>query len=898
MTAIKNIPSMELMKRAEHDAHMESAERLKHAACLTFNRDMVWLDGRVLSGNSLIAYSKTPRLALSGENAASDWWMDPAEGECRKDGAWTVARLQGEGAALLVMHLHEFLVAQHPVLDVELASGPRSAAFEVVFARDFDYGTQEPLRTLFAEKPARGRRAIKINLAELLAKKGYTTRYMRVRLLVRAAAGSGREIRLNAWSDSQPVLVPQLPQVFVHKRNAPVRIHAVFAGKEGMLLHGPDVAMEIKFAGKSFQMREKGRTGIFQGNIYPASTGTFRAKLSCTEKAGGKVYESHTDIGMTDGKFAHLLHDKNGKFCGYARNGRHLGFLSGSTTLCDLVPAVGVGTPKEEILLDANDFARKFRNQDRLHGILFTSLNDEEMRRWLEHRRDCGYRLFLMANWSPDILNAGGTISPYGAELVMRVMSFCRDNGIYLKVEPTHDTFFRAIERITPNMERYLKAGFMKNLREDMKAESENIALHGFGSWLWCYMFDQWCRPAVQRLTRSYVRQFLGLFRNDTSILLITPFGEGDPEMGTRIVNPFCDFIRRHDGNHILCFDQKASFFTPVFKVTPEENPENQDFKYRLKYRHHRIGAVLNVENQKSDTGMAVVYKFFTLSPSGGYGEGDCIDTTVFTSPIGLARDKKIIHPISEEVRLAVRDFLWMSLLHGVFAAYNWNEMLMAEEHRLPALVSDLMDWKHFKKRVPPVMVRVGRIRGVEDVDLLNRIERIFAKTGLDYGYIWDHDPIPLSSDLYAHEDRNVPPYLVLNAGIPKLRVELVEKGCFPAKIRKEHFVRLESNGYLVNSLISEDLNQMIIYVRNSSNYLDMKKRKAYFASSFAQLRGDRKPFDFSLELAGLGGDKKQVCVFDLDTGKEVVSDRMTRQWRFAKRRTEHDFVCIVRRCR
>jgi len=859
---------------------------------MTFNREMVWLDEERILGGGIIAWSKCGRLRLSGKEASSNWHLAPDEGSMTALSDESRINFNTEQAITARMFIHEFLVDQHPDLFFEVGAGDRSAVVKIVFDRWLDYSPLQPapLRTLYGSENISGKE-VRIPLAEILRARGYKTRYMRVNLHLEFGSGKAKEAKFRAWSDSKPVLVAELPRSLSVGRCKPaIPISAVFVDENGEMLHEKDgVSMTANGGGHDYKMVELGSSGIFQAGVALPKPGEYRFSFKATRNGVRDGYLSETNISVTDGEFVRHHYDKQGRHAGYMRGSRHLGFMSGSTVLSEAVAAVNVGTEKEKIILDSQELLKNTGQAAAKTGCVWmTSLNDAELEEWLEHRRKNGYRVFLMANWSPEILNAGGAISPYGAEITAKIFDFCRKHDIYLKVDIIHDTFSRAVawHGISfPNLVQYKEAGFLKDYEKELDLEkSIQKGTPCFRSYpnYGAYRDDNWCLAGVRKLTEKYFRHFCLLFRDETAIMLLSPCGEADFEIGARLVNPFIEYLRKHDGNHLFCVDQRGQlmrFHNPLMETYGISCPFQE--------KHSSIACVAGYGKYKNDAWAGVMLKFFGLNANVGPVEGDCY------APSWPSYYEKPFHPAEECMRLMVRDFLWLCLVHRYFTAYNWNELFMAEEHLIPREVSKLIDWKRFEGRVAPVFLRVHEPREDKDIDRLVAYEEIFSRLGLEYDYIWDKDPLPGKVELFAGPDRQKPPYLVLDANMPE---DELRNYAWPQSVESRRIVRLEGGCYAANGCISGKGDQAIIYLRNSSNYVTrewFKNQTSHWYKVKCQ-RGDLIKGDFKLELKNLSSELKNLRVYDLNAAKIIKEEKISSSWTFFGKDTTHDFAVIL----
>lgn len=857
---------------------------------MTFNRKMVWIDEEQILGGGIIAYTKAGRLWLTGEDAVSDWYLSPQEGKSAASGNTNEIILHTPQVVVLRLFIHEFLIEQQPDLFFEADSGDRQISVKIVFERWHDYSPPRTaaLRTLYDSGNFAGKGVLRIPLAEILRARGYKTRYMRVTLRLELGAGTAQQVHFRAWSDSQPVLVAELSRSQSLARNkGSLPLSAVFIDENGKTLHESDgVRIIATVQCRDHEMAEIGTTGIFQARMGFSETGTYRFFLKATRTGSNASYFSETSIAVTDGKFVRHQYDEQGRHAGYVQGGRHLGFLSGSTILSEAVAALGVGTDKETLVLDARELLENTGQPTAQTGCVWmTSLNESELQEWLEHRRKCGYRFFLMANWSPEILNAGGAISPYGAELTAQIFDFCRCHEIYLKVDITHDTFARSIS--FPNLTQYREAGFLHDYDELVdKAQSQKTGVPGISSYpnYQVYRDDSWCRPAVRKLTEQFFRHFSLLFRDEPAIMFLSTCGEADYEIGARIVNPLGKYLRKFDQGHLLCVDLRGQLLR--FR-TPLMNTGNAACPFLEK--HASIATVAGWGKYKNDAYAGMMLKFFGLNPHGILAEGDCF-TPSWSTPYSLP-----FHPAEEGTRLQVRDFLWLCLINQVFVAYNWNELFMAEEHLLPSEVSQLIDWRHFQRRVPPVMLRIHESRD-EDIDTLVKYEELFSRVGLDYSYVWDKDPLPGSDDLFAPPNRPTPPYVVFDIRAGNEPPDFLQSGKMPSNVKQSHIVRLDSPCYAANACISKDLDQIIVYLRNNSNYLTKvwNEKASDHWSKWSCRRSDPKSGDFKMDLVNLPPAAKTLRVYDLNTRTVVQTEKIASSWCFSRENTTHDFVIVI----
>ncbi|MCK4401858.1 hypothetical protein KAW08_06115, partial [bacterium] len=843
-----------------------------------------------------------------GKKSSFNWWIEPDDVEYKAvSDTHSSIQIKSKDTATLIVPNYEFLIDQHPELSFEVNSGDRSWEVKVYFEREFDYSppSGSPVRTLFRSKPQKSNQKLNIPLSKILRSKGYQSRYMRVRISITISKGNQNKILFQAYAKTKSVVVPQLPQtVAITRKPEGIPIHAIAIDDSGQIISSKQISVTLTCNKKTYPMKPVKKTGIFQAIVSNLAVGTYQIHINADLPKPVGLFSTTTTLSVTNGSFVEHVFDKQCHHAGYIRAGKHLGFLSGSTSLCDLIPAFHVGTEKETLVFDTEEYKTKSKNSDgKLDGVLLTSLTTAELDRWLEHRAGSGYRCWVISNWTPDILNVGGKISPYGAELLSHILNFSRLHGIYAKVDIHHDTLCRlagihgkSTEHIIalPNLTQYAEAGFLKDM------QSLITDCHGLQGEFRKIVFDQWCRPKIRKIHEQYFHHFLMLFRDETAIMMLSTSGEGDGEMGARLANPLNDFIRTLDSNHLLCTDRAMHFYTRF--RTPHFDPELTAMPFKA--RHHRCMPVDSVGENKTDVGMAVLYKFFSLDPDGIYGEGDCFVSNPFFPP---SWDPKFdtIHPWSDEAKLLVRDFLWISIIHRVFMVYNWNEVFTADEHLMPTQISHLIDWDRFVPRIPPVILRVRTLQNpvvvqghtVQGQDLLNMnyYEEAFSACGLDYGYVWEQDPLPGGTDVYWHKDRNKPPFLVLDIK------ERVDRSIFennlmrmPQSVHNAHVIHLSGKGYLASSLLSENLDQAIIYLRNTTQYIEAPRGDLHSRDRHHWMRGNRKQGDLQIKLVHFPDKPKRVRVYDLDTKSLLLDEKFRCEWKFSEENTDHDYVIVI----
>jgi len=324
-----------------------------------------------------------------------------------------------------------------------------------------------------------------------------------------------------------------------------------------------------------------------------------------------------------------------------------------------------------------------------------------------------------------------------------------------------------------------------------------------------------------------------------------------------------------------------------VFQIkrlkTPDINSNNINMPF--KEQHYCAGIIAHSGKHKSDLFMSVVYRCFGLNPFGIYGEGDCNGLRLWS----WNEKKHYIsgHPAEDDYKLMVRDFLWSALINRIFLAWNWNELLRTDEHLMPAKISRLIDWDNFKSCVPPVMLRV---RGIEDVDVdkLLDYEEKFSSIGLDCRYVWGNDPLPEGTDVWVQPDRKTPPYVVFETQ-DEVNKEFFEN--LPEQVEKIHYIRLKAEGYSATNLISKDLRQIVVFLRNTTNYLRGGKKGTLYKWC---RRGNRKNSDFNLDIVNLPKRKRLLRLYDLDKKKLLKEEQITNEWHCSKKGTNHDFVIVI----
>ena len=837
---------------------------IKRGGIIQYNTAMRWLDEKNGIRNGIIAYCDKGILKLSGHDPVCSWHVeDPDVVQPVNRNASCFYKRGKNNSASAVMSWLEFCIDQFSDIEFNVLEVTGPWTFTIKMASG---------RIIYQSKGLQGTRRETISLDQILKERGYANHYVNLELGLAVYGQGAQSMTFSLMLPAKAAIVPQLPMFYtMQEAKKGVPVHAVVVGSDGNILSDSSCQVKLRTNGSIYLMKPK--KGIYYCVLKYPNIGDYKLEFAVVQKKLGVSVKSSTTLTVTDGAFIRY----EPELCRYARGKDVLGFLSGNLVFCNVVPHAIVNG-KEGQVFGEKDYWKKTKPiNGRLDAIRYMSLSQSEMLARIDYLYRCGCRVVKIANWLPQNLDAGGHISPFGAEVLGFTFRKLLERNMFAMMDIYHDTFGRwtggwlegkKVERIQTVLSAYVEAGFMGGT----KALVEQC--HGDRNHYYFTMIDQLFLPKVMSLLKGYFKHVLTLYKGNTGILAFSVDGEGDGEFGPRLVNPLYEFIRKHDANHMVTVDRSTSF------VSGDREPffDREFVRETYKPRHHRIMPSANTGKSKSDFKMAVTLKFFSLHPAGVYAEGDCYpEGPPWTSENLKAAGR--IPPWSEEYRLVVRDAIWMCLVHRIPAFYTWNEILVEDEHLLPCQVSELMDWKTFNPEIPPVMIRIWRLKD-EGIEQLVSYEELFNSIPVQCGYVWANDSYP---DGRRH--------LLEKGRTPFVEIDLLKEGfkrdlSLTGEIERYRYFNI-SKGYSVSYLMDVSHRQCLAYFRNTTNYVTTGD------SVNGLVRARRKEVDLKISINNLP-DGMRYVLYDIDGKRKIKSSRFDHGVSIGIGKTKHDFCLYL----
>lgn len=321
----------------------------------------------------------------------------------------------------------------------------------------------------------------------------------------------------------------------------------------------------------------------------------------------------------------------------------------------------------------------------------------------------------------------------------------------------------------TPPDARYLDAGFKDTDFKDPTAEPFTSMFH------------------------EYLRQFVSLFGEDSSLLGMSASSEGDWVVGPDRVNDTYRFVAARDPNHVFLTE-------PINEM--DVLPEELCFGFEPSLRGSRTYWIADEVFPEIDLG--IEYKLLRTVAGAYVAEGSWPNPTLHRRLHEIFGDGRSNATWigSKRYRLRLRDTLYLGLVHSLPLFLTWDEAVAEDEHRVFDEARRRVDWgKTFAEAPVALLVDSTNVLG-EGRLRLAEYERYFTSVPLACRYVTPGDPVPSTAGL------------VIDARVP-FRIPVLEDSLAMSS------PIATSEGFGTSYAWTEDRTTLLAYICNASGHVE-----------------------------------------------------------------------------
>lgn len=737
-----------------------------------FNRALQWRDA---DNGTLICFDTAGALPLTGERQVSEWFTEPAN------------RIFSEGEA--TVFLKQAPVRQRdcvvlPCFQFNLEQHPRAVLNVMKAGSDWQFCVLIKGRSgapLISSGWQSGARKMSFDLAAALKNKGYNLHFAELYFVLGVWTNTpvdSARIKFVLTLPGRGAVVPCLPVIrsigTVKKSGVPVS--ALVVDKNGLCLTAGQARVKAKVDGRNVTLHEN--SGIWTAAITGLGEGDYTVRL-CAE--GSVKAETELTVRVTPGVY--LQYNESNRSLQHGN--KMLGPLSGSGHL--MLNFRDVGSARERMVQGQKEWDAWDRSlPPGEHWHYWEAWTESELEQRFSYLEKCGWNILHLLQHAGlwEKLDVGGHLAPHGAEHLALLLRVAARHNLFLLQALTHYLYgyrnYRTTAGYTPPVRQYLEAGFQN---------------------------EDWPKPnpgsPFNELFHNYLREFVGMFSEETALFAMSTSGEGDAAAGPDRVNDTWRFVTALDQNHIFLAE-------PIHRMN--KLPTNMHAGWEPKLlgsRMYWMGVFLEPE---IDLGIE-----FKLLQLGHYfmAEGSWPCPPLYARFANL----EVTWAGTERYRTRVRDSFYLGLVHRCPIMLTWDEQCTEDERIILNEVRQLVDWNQ-AFRDAPVAIRVDD--RVAPENLYDTASQQWRKIAAEYESCFSAMPL---ATRYLITEASVPSnaQAVFDAREPYRKPAFVsDGGTLPDALKNEMPLRI-SKGYRASYLWSEDKRTLVAYIYNCTHHISVK---------------------------------------------------------------------------
>lgn len=789
-----------------------------------FNRAMQW---QTVSDN-VIAYCTDGNLQLTGEKQVSAWYSDPENKISSQADFTTFEKLNAKRQRdCAVLPSFQFHIGQNPILHLEVAKA--TSQWQFVISIKGRSGVP-----IICSGWQSGSKTMNFDIATALLKAGYKLNFAELHFVMGTwdnSATVNHNITFKVQLLSQPAIVACLPIIKTAKNaQQGINVNALLTN-----IQPAGIKLFASLNGKKYEMTSNNNT--YRCSMPAPAEGSYTITFSSNNTA---VCNTSQLLRITNGIYYSYKKEKNY----FEKDGKPEKPLTGSYQGCMFYKDCGL---KSEQLINSqtewDSWDRTEAPGEHLHS--WESWTEAEM-----HNR---FAYLAQNNWSLlhlhshygiwERFDAVGNLAPHGIEQFANYVKVAAQNNLWVMITLSSYPY-----------------GFDQTEWDKGTAPYFQYKEKGFKN-------DDWYNPQnepFRSIYHQYMRSFITLFKDESSIFSLSSSGEGDWKVGYKRFADTKEVIKSIDTMHVVVSE-------PIMHFTQLPRKQVEGFTSDVVgYRNYAMGAKIN-----SDEEMGMYVRIAQMLPNSFISEGSFPSNNLYTHicfPKG--NPEQNCWTGTENYRRYNRDWLYFGFIAQMPALVTWDEVLTENERIVMHQVSRQVNWNEtFVK--PKVAILVNDTLVTWDGrELIAKYERVFSKLAIDYSFI-------------DYKSETAQYKLIINPlNQLKLTDAEIEKA-IPAEIRQTALFKSD-NAHAVHFFQTENTKTTVAYIYNTATHVE----QPFYLTGKHQ----RMPQPAALTISSINLPKgKTYQLFDLDT-KTIVAEGIINPSTLIKTViTNHDYLLFVK---
>ena len=790
-----------------------------------FNRAMKWVRN---PDGTIIAYSDGGDLMLTGENQVSGWYSDPQNKITNVGDETTFEKKSAiRRRDCAVLPSFQFHLSQHPVLEVSVAE----STDEWQFVASIKGRSGAPF---ISSGWQTGAKTIRFNIADSLKKRGFNWNYAELHFAIGTwaqGAESKSTIRFKSRLIARPAIIASLPVIRTIQNSAGgVPVSAVITGTKNETSRA-----FAKVNGQKYEMIRNG--DVWTVLLKRLPIGSYLVEVAADKP---EIATSTVLVRITDSVF--WKHDKD--FNSLSKKGVTTSPLTGSFQGTFFFKEVGLAS--EQIVNSQTEWNNWNKTQfPGEHQHYWESLKLSELNSRFAYLEKNGWDMvFLHSHYGIwERFDASGNLAPHGVEQFANYVDQAAKNNLNVEVALSSYPYGNTDNKEwTDGTKPYLQT-----LEKGFKNED-------------------WRNPEnepFRTIYHQYIKDFIGTFKDETSIAAFSSSGEGDADQinGIKRFLDTKEVIRSIDTSHIIV-SEPIHIFGDASRL-PLEIAKG--------FESDLIGCR---GYTKRDEELSMFLRLSQPIPNLYIGEGCWPSSNVYTkfTTTDEASPDRNCWVGNDEYRHAVRDLMYIGFVNRMPLTMSWDEKFTEDEHLVISQARKLINWNQSYEKASVVLLIPNKNLN-EMYPKLLKFEKLFSHLAVDYRMAESASEAKLGD-------------WVIDSSLPFDSLKYSKPINLPEYIQEKRPFNL-SFDYGTQFCISSDRKTMAAYVYNKKNY---ESHQYVLTGNLQRLP---TPALFELNMLNIT-ENLNYRLYDLDSKTIVKEGKTNRQTTFKIDNTKADYLLMV----
>ena len=439
MELMKKKPEYVMESREDvlyHDNYVETGADLFGFTkrVMVFNKTMQWLE--VENDDIIVCYSDAGDLCLTGSDQVSQWQVNPPD-EITTQGQNSrfVKKNADSQIGCALLPCFQFHLGQHPAAELDVTEA--NCDWQVCVFVKGRSGTP-----LLCGGWQNGAGRVSLDIAAALKIRGFNKQFAELHFAVgvwNPDPAARCSVTFKMHMPGRAAAISSLPVIRTLERAGRIvsaepklwegiPLSAVFTDAEGRLISDERIKVFAEWNRETVPLALE--NGLWKTRLFDAAQGDFRVRIFTR---GDFQLETYADVRVTDGHF--ITYDNVTKLL--SRNNKPMGPLSGSYQ-----GMVFVKDGDKNKIINGQE---AWDNWDRTvppgeHFLYWEGMTEAEFEERFAYLAQCGWNLLHLCqhygNWGR--LDAGGRISPHGAEQVAEYYRIAGRHSMHVLQALTH----------------------------------------------------------------------------------------------------------------------------------------------------------------------------------------------------------------------------------------------------------------------------------------------------------------------------------------------------------------------------------------------------------------------------------------------------------------------------